>query len=138
MSGFPDNERQLSDYGRDQVAGMAATHSSIVEGLDAVVSSPYTRAQQTADIFAREIGFSKAITTLDALVPEGRPVEVESYLFNMNVSQLILISHMPLVANLIEFFCGETGRMKTASLALITMQYPGCGQGDLSWIHHAP
>ncbi len=53
-----DDQRNLTEHGRKQVLRSAA--QLIGQPLDAIVASPYVRAQQTAALVHQALGFEKA------------------------------------------------------------------------------
>ena len=50
LGGIPDSDRRLSDAGIEQVISSSNVHIGVIGGIDAVYSSPYRRAQQTASL----------------------------------------------------------------------------------------
>ena len=136
-AGSPDRYRQLSAYGRDQVQRQALKHQHEAAAIELVVSSPYTRAAQTAEIFIRTIKHNR-IVWLDDLTPQGDLRAIEGFLQRTNVETVLMVTHLPLVGLLIDYLTGETGtRMGTANLASLSMEFPAQGTASLNWIHHA-
>jgi len=62
-----DAERNLTAHGREEVLGSAA--QLIGKPIDAIIASPYVRAQQTAHLVREALGFAGEIRT----VPCSRP-----------------------------------------------------------------
>ena len=134
--GSPDQSRQLSAYGREQVHQQVARHYQEISAVDVVVSSPYVRAAQTAEIVTRATAV-KSIEWLDDLVPHGSLRRVAAFLQERQTSNVLLVSHLPLVGVLIDYFTGETASsMGTASLASLSMDYPAQGMATLHWNHY--
>lgn len=69
-----DAERNLTEHGRAEVLRSAAR--LIGQPLDAIIASPYTRAQQTAQLVREALGFEPDIDTVPWLTPEGDPRQV--------------------------------------------------------------
>lgn len=82
-----EGERQSHDVGR-------ALRALKVE-VELVISSPLTRALQTAVIAAEEIGHKDAIVTDDALRPEANYAEFEELLSRYKKHESILVGHNP-------------------------------------------
>ena len=68
--GGPDQCRQLSAFGREQVHRQALRHYQEISAVEVVVSSPYVRAVQTTEIVTQAIAV-KSIEWLDDLAPHG-------------------------------------------------------------------
>jgi len=59
-----DHERPLTKEGLKKMKAEAKTIAALDLQLDAILSSPYTRAFQTADIVAKELGLEVQIEPL--------------------------------------------------------------------------
>lgn len=70
-TGRPDSERPLSDKGRRQMEGAVEGLVQLVPRCDTIVTSPYTRAAQTADLVARE--YDVRVQQSSALEPDRSP-----------------------------------------------------------------
>jgi phosphohistidine phosphatase len=113
----PDSERELTDHGRKEVLNSAA--HLIGQPLTAIYASPYLRAQQTAQIVREALGFEPEIRTVEWLTPEVDPDKVTDQL--VSVSNVLLVSHNPLVGNLLSYLQHGAGyppeKVSTAGLA---------------------
>ncbi|MDX9677068.1 phosphohistidine phosphatase SixA [Pseudomonas zeae] len=113
----PDSERELTDHGRKEVLNSAA--HLIGQPLTAIYASPYLRAQQTAQIVREALGFEPEIRTVEWLTPETDPDKVTDQL--VSVSNVLLVSHNPLVGNLLSYLQHGAGyppeKVSTAGLA---------------------
>lgn len=111
-----DAERNLTERGRAEVLRSAA--HLIGQPLGAIIASPYVRAQQTARLVREALGFVPDIRTVPWLTPEGSPEQVLAQLEAED--NVLLVSHQPLVGNLISFLQHGHSRqpqpMYTASL----------------------
>ncbi|MCX4066697.1 phosphohistidine phosphatase SixA [Pseudomonas sp. S1Bt30] len=118
-----DAERNLTEHGRAEVLRSAAR--LIGHPLDAIIASPYTRAQQTAQLVREALGFEPDIDTVPWLTPEGDPRQVLAHLDGEQ--NVLLVSHQPLVGNLISFLQHGHWRqpqpMYTASLAQLEGEF---------------
>lgn len=134
--GSPDQSRQLSVYGREQVRKQALWHHRDISATQVVLSSPYVRAAQTAEIITQATA-ATSIQWSDDLVPNGSLRQVEALLQQYQASNVLLVSHLPLVGLLIDYLTGETATsMDTASLASLSMDYPAQGMATLHWNHY--
>jgi phosphohistidine phosphatase len=113
----PDSERELTDHGRKEALNSAA--HLIGQPLTAIYASPYLRAQQTAQIVREALGFEPEIRTVEWLTPEVDPDKVTDQL--VSVSNVLLVSHNPLVGNLLSYLQHGAGyppeKVSTAGLA---------------------
>ncbi|MFZ3281785.1 phosphohistidine phosphatase SixA [Pseudomonas sp.] len=113
----PDSERELTDHGRQEALSSAA--HLIGQPLTAIYASPYLRAQQTAQIVREALGFEPEIRTVEWLTPEVDPDKVTDQL--VSVSNVLLVSHNPLVGNLLSYLQHGAGyppeKVSTAGLA---------------------
>jgi phosphohistidine phosphatase SixA len=63
-----DAERRLTAHGREQVLHSAA--HLLGQPLQAIIASPYVRAQQTAALVHDTLGFAEPVRTVPWLTPE--------------------------------------------------------------------
>ncbi|EJM54525.1 phosphohistidine phosphatase SixA [Pseudomonas sp. GM49] len=114
-----DSERELTDHGREEVLRSAALLMG--QPLTAIYASPYLRAQQTAQLVRETLGFEPEIRTVEWLTPETDPDKVAEQL--VSVSNVLLVSHNPLVGNLLSYLQHGAGhppeKVSTAGLAEI-------------------
>jgi phosphohistidine phosphatase SixA len=129
-----DIDRELTDYGREQVASMIQRCESSFAMVDEIWASPYVRTQQTAELLNKKI--NKIIINCDFLRPTKNPEETLKALAESNKT-ILLVSHQPLVGTLVDKLAGlEPGRyrMRTASVACIESDIFMKGCGELSWL----
>ena len=112
-----DSERELTEHGRKEVLSSAA--KLIGQPLTAIYASPYLRAQQTAQLVREALGFEPEIRTVEWLTPDTEPDKVAEQM--VAVSDVLLVSHNPLVGNLLSYLEHGAGhppeRVSTAGLA---------------------
>lgn len=134
-----DAERSLTVRGEKDVEQMANDLISELSELDQVWVSPYRRARQTAAIINQALGRGAEPTVTELLTPDA---DLEALCAQLQVCEeehLLLVSHMPLVGDLIHYLTGaEPGRynMGTASVACLTMDVVAAGLGELSWLRN--
>lgn len=99
--GSPDSARRLTPQGEQEAITMASWLASRQSrgqlGALQVVTSPFTRAQQTANTVAKALGAS--VETNPGITPEDSPQCVCDWLVEQE-GDILLVSHMPLVAAL--------------------------------------
>ena len=132
-----DAERRLTAHGREQVLRSAGL--LLAQPLQAIIASPYVRAQQTAGLVHEALGFDKPVQTVPWLTPDSDPHRVISELDKLGLEQVLLVSHQPLVSCLVGLL--EKGRpdgppMSTASLAELEGDWPLAGLMKLCKVAH--
>ena len=127
-----DAQRNLTEHGRQEVLHSAA--HLIGQPISAIIASPYVRAQQTAQLVREALGFVPEIRTVPWLTPDGNPLQVLEKLDTDD--NVLLVSHQPLVGNLISFLQHGHQRqpqpMHTASLAELEGDFPLAGLMSLN------
>lgn len=93
-TGQSDELRPLTDIGSKKMHKAALGLRYLVPELAQIVSSPLTRAQQTAAILAAQYPNAEQIT-LEALAPDASPQAVPDWLAEQNAEVLALVGHEP-------------------------------------------
>lgn len=127
----PEGEEKLRDILR------VARQSGVSPTM--ILSSPYRRARQTAEIAAREFRFEGQIIETDALTPMGRPDEVWHELrLHRNQPSVLLATHEPLTGQLAGYLLRSPSLLidvKKGSLIRIDLEYLGSEpRGVLRWM----
>jgi phosphohistidine phosphatase len=66
-----DSKRPLTPKGKRKLERIAKAMQAMELSLDYILSSPYTRARQTAEIVAEAFELTKALELTEALTPSG-------------------------------------------------------------------
>jgi len=117
-----DEERQLTELGKQEANKTARWLSTQVSEFDTVVASPYIRAQQTKEIILSQNKATNVITS-NQFIPSGIAStaidELLAYAQSNNKTDqhILCVSHMPLVSYLIGELSGYTPIMATAAVA---------------------
>ena len=109
-----DAERPLTPKGKRQLRQVAAAMKKMGLRFDLVLSSPYLRARQTAEIVADSLKLKKQLKFLDALAPDG---SLKNLIGQLNESKpapenVLLVGHEPYLSCLISLL--TTGGMDLA------------------------
>ena len=107
--------------------------------MQAIIASPYVRAQQTAGLVHEALGLDQPVQTVTWLTPDTDPLEVITELNTLGLEQVLLVSHQPLVSCLVGLL--EQGHrqgpsMSTASLAELEGDWPLAGLMTLRNLSH--
>jgi phosphohistidine phosphatase len=127
-----DQQRELTEAGRLQVAGVAAqiAESPFRPGL--IWASPLIRAQQTAAIVSEVLNCP--VDEKDFLTPDSDPGQCLNELPETACSPLMLVSHMPFVGSLATLLVDGHRRgipFMTAQAVLLDIPVTGPGCADL-------
>lgn len=131
-----DAERELTEAGRAEIRQVVRQSADDLSAVTKLWVSPLRRAQQTADVVMEELGALPRETT-DLLLPESTPSEILSILTGLEDSSYLLVSHQPLVGELVNGLCGKPNGyypMDTGALANIYLEFPALGCGHLVWL----
>ena len=136
-----DPERALTERGKQHARAAGEWLASVASTDLRVLASPYRRAQQTAKKVLKAFP-EKTITTVEWLVPDFDPRAALDELATFRDSELLLVSHQPLVSALIGLLVAADYRagppMETASLTELTMSIIAPGYATLCSLRHAP
>jgi phosphohistidine phosphatase len=137
--GQSDSARALTDEGRKKVAEVvkAAKRAGFQPSL--IVSSPYLRAVQTAEVAASELKYHGEVVRTEALVPHGSPEGVWTELRDYREESAILLAgHEPLLSRLVAHLLGAPAlrvEMKKAAMVRIDVETLGAvPRGTLRWM----
>ncbi|MGF6395033.1 phosphohistidine phosphatase SixA [Pseudomonas plecoglossicida] len=133
-----DAERRLTAHGREQVLHKAGR--LLGQPLQAIIASPYVRAQQTAALVHDTLGFVEPVRTVPWLRPESDVREVIAHIERLGLEHVLLVSHQPLVSGLVGMLSDGNRHgpgMGTASLAELEGEAGVLGEMRVCGIYHA-
>src|ERR1700756_3389035 len=135
----PDPDRFLTQEGIEKARQVAKGVSEIGAAPDLLISSPYLRAYQTAEIFATELGYSKnKIRKTDQLLPGAEPLQLFRELAkDKDLSAVFLFGHAPHLAVLIAPPRGSNHHitsLKKSGAALTELKRLVPPSGELIWL----
>jgi phosphohistidine phosphatase len=133
----PDSARELTDEGRAKVQKIGARLAQMGIKPHLIVSSPYTRAIQTADILAKELEYIGERLQDNRITPNGR-YESFSALFQEVKSnrEIMFVTHDPCVSYLAGSLCGAQNfniDYKKAAVTCIGIGRQSPPLGSLLW-----
>jgi phosphohistidine phosphatase len=135
----PDPERYLTEEGIVKTKEVAKALKAFGSGADVLISSPYVRAMQTAEIFAAAFEYPKQrIRTTEALLPGAEPLLFFRELAkDKQASAVFCFGHAPHVDDLIATALGlkhHVTSMKKAGAALLELKRWSPPIGQLVWL----
>jgi phosphohistidine phosphatase len=130
----PDAERPLSDKGRSQAERIGRLLAAVDVRPDAVVTSPLTRAGETAELVAAEL--VQPVLVDDRLAPGLDPDDLLGVLRDAGEPRRpMLVGHDPDFSDLASWLTGAEISLKKGSLARIDFDGPPApGAGRLRWL----
>jgi phosphohistidine phosphatase len=133
-----DSARRLTPKGIVDTQQIISGNLPVLSSIQTVYASPLVRAQQTASIAGRLLNL-QSIITIPALEPEAGVQDLFSLLEKLSETEILLVSHLPLVGVLANRLCGlapNSIRFNTSSLVGITCDIPAEGMGELFLERH--
>jgi phosphohistidine phosphatase len=130
-----DAERPLTPKGRRRLLQIAKAMGVLKISLDVILSSPYVRAKQTAEIVAKELKRRKKLKFSDELTPGGNPKSLIQQLNDLRPQpkNILLVGHEPYLSKLIALLtAGNTSMeidLKKGSLCKLetdSLRYARC------------
>jgi|SRR5690606_2004240 len=142
-----DAARELTKHGRKEAHAAGECLAKHASSKLVVLASPYIRAQQTAEAVLHELATlheSKShkipLITVDWCTPDDDPVRALDHLALREETELLLVSHMPLVsalAGLLVYGDMRAGPpMHTASLVELDMPLVAAGMAQVVSLRH--
>jgi phosphohistidine phosphatase len=137
----PDTERPLTPKGMKRSQAAALGLRALDVKPTAVLTSPWLRAVQTAEIFCETIGYpSKKIIRTDALKGTSAPADLLRELQTMKVKVVLCFGHEPhlhLVIGHVLHTNANITELKKAGLALLELERASPPQGSLLALYPA-
>lgn len=107
-----DSERTLTDKGRKKMRQIAKALRNVGVEFDLILSSPYMRACETAEILSDVFKMKKKIVFSDNLIPLGNPeLLIGEINEKYSVDSLALVGHEPHLSTLIGMLVAENARI---------------------------
>src|SRR5262245_2851808 len=102
--GGRDEDRVLTSEGRKRLRDVlrAVEKADVLPSI--IITSPYARAVQTAEVAIEVLGYSEDLLRTKALIPSSDPLEVwEEVRAHQGIHQLMLVGHEPLLSKVVGF-----------------------------------
>jgi len=135
----PDSERYLTEEGVKKTKSVAKGLAALGATPGLFISSPYTRALQTAEIFADALDYSRQkIRRTELLLPGAEPTLLfREIAREKQASSIFLFGHAPQLDDLIATALGSKRHltsMKKAGVALVELKRISPPIGVLAWL----
>lgn len=134
-----DPDRFLTAEGIEKTSEVAKGLAKISEAPDLVLTSPYVRAVQTAEIVGEALEYSKQkIRKTEALLPGAEPQQLFRELTReKDLSAVFVFGHAPHLDELIATALGSKhsiSALKKAGVALVELKRLTPPNGQLVWL----
>ena len=138
---YKEAERPLTKKGRQRTRLLAHALRQMEIGFDVILSSPLTRARETAELVAHGTRQARKLELTDALAPSG---SMETLVHRLNAihptpDSLLLVGHEPYLSGFTSLLC--TGgpdlllTFKKGALCRLEVDELRCGQcATLEWL----
>lgn len=138
-AGQPDSERALTGEGRRKLRSILRSAAAADVSPTLIITSPYRRAVQTAQIAAEVFGYSGGLLRTKALTPGSTPQAVwEEIRVHSDAEQVLLSGHEPLLSATTAFLLGSPGmeiEFKKGSMARVDIvRFGPAPRGTLKWL----
>ena len=137
-TGQPDSARPLSAKGAEQMRAASGRLHALVPDLDHIVTSPYVRARETAEILRREYQVVSLLETA-TLEPDAAPKALARYLRELGGASTLCVGHEPHLGELVAWL--TTGKrdsfvdLKKGGACLVACEgEPRKASGTLRWL----
>lgn len=126
-----DSERPLTDKGRKKMRQIAKALRNLGVEFDLILSSPYVRASETAEILGDVFKMKKKIAFSDNLIPLGNPeLLIGEINEKYSVDSVALVGHEPHLSTLIGMLVAENAKID------ITLKKGGVCYLSADDLHH--
>ena len=137
--GGDDAERALTAEGKKRLREVLRLAQNGGVAPELMISSPYVRAVQTAQIAREVLGYRHDLLRTEALVPSSDPEIVwEEVRIHRDCGQLMLVGHEPLLSRVAAFFLASPSLavdMKKGAIVRIDLEEFGkLPHGVLKWM----
>lgn len=139
--GYEDSERPLTPKGEGKLKQSARAMKALELSFDRILSSPYVRTRQTAEIVAKAFDAARKLDFSDSLAPNGSSKKLLEVLDEMDpqANSVLLVGHEPYLSGLISLLVsGDSSLsivMKKGGLCKLTVESLKAGRcAELEWL----
>ena len=126
-----DSQRPLTDKGKKKMRQIAKGLRVLGVEFDLIVSSPYVRAAETAEVLAETFKMKREVKFSDHLLPAGDPALLIAELTEAsNVDSIAIVSHEPFLTALIGLLISDNASVD------ITIKKGGVCRLSTDDLHH--
>jgi len=139
QAGHPDAERALTPEGKKKLRNVLRTAARAGVAPSLILTSPYRRALETAQIAAEVLGYKGELLRTKALEPGSEPRAVwDEIRIHKDQTSMMLAGHEPLFSRLTAYLLGCADLQvdfKKGALACVEIDhFPAEPHGALRWL----
>jgi phosphohistidine phosphatase len=136
-----DSDRPLTPKGKQRLWRVAEAMEEMDLEFEAIITSPFVRAAQTAEIIAEAFELGKKLSSTEHLTPNGNPKLLLEHLNQLTPAPkgVLLVGHEPYLSQLIGLLvAGNTNVLvdlkkgALCKLEIETLRYARCA--TLAWL----
>ena len=125
--GRDDSLRPLTSDGREKMRDAARGMRVLGLSFDLILSSPYLRAHDTADLVAKVFTNRRHLKLTELLTPEADPAELIRYLATLpHTHSVLLVGHEPHLSTLLARLVGARNsnplKLRKGALCLLSVE----------------
>lgn len=132
-----DSKRPLTSVGISRLRKEAKALDGLGVAFDQILSSPLTRAKQTAEVLAESLKSKPPVAFVDALAPAGTPAAViQEIAKHARKTRLALVGHEPNMGELAARLIGSRVPLEFKKGGICRIDFevlPPKGLGHLRW-----
>jgi phosphohistidine phosphatase len=135
-----DRDRVLTREGTDRTCEAAKALRKLGIEFDAILSSPYARAWQTAELVASELDCKRVLRPVDALSSESTASKAAKSLVTETArsASVLVVGHEPILSELISLLLSGSPNLaialKKGAVCKLTCVRPEPGGCRLDWL----
>ena len=130
-----DSDRPLTEQGRQETARVAGFIAKLGPALDAIVTSPYTRARQTAEIVAQHLNMQNGIVIEPRLAPGFDGEDLAKVLKAFPEARaLMFVGHEPDFTETVYGLVGGRIVLKKGGMAYVQLADASLKKATLVWL----
>jgi phosphohistidine phosphatase len=134
-----DADRRLTEEGRDKLRRVLERAHAAGVRPSLILTSPYKRALETAEIAAHELGYEGKLVRTPALTPDSSPEAVwDAVREHRNEEAMLLAGHEPLLSAVVAYLLDSTRAMvhfrKGAMVRIDVEGFGAAPAGVLQWM----
>jgi phosphohistidine phosphatase len=138
-AGMPDRDRALVPEGRKKLKEVLRLARQADTAVSLILSSPYRRARQTADMVVEFLASEAESLESATLTPDGRPDSVwQEIRAHKTVDSVMLVSHEPLMSATAAYLLNapalRTDFKKGALMRIDVESFGAQPHGTLRWL----
>lgn len=141
QGGMRDADRPLTPEGAKKLQPVLRRARAIDVRPAVILTSPYRRARETAEVAAEALRSESKLVECKALTPESAPERVwDEIRIHKSDEQIMIVGHEPLLSSVYAYLLGAALAqidVKKGSLGRVDVDhYTGQPRGVLRWLIH--